>query len=74
MIKIFRLFLGLSRLASLSKMLILLHLFSGVAAESMNNVGGRDECVNQVLGCYFDVREYLQVGPPPTFCHSTRNY
>jgi ankyrin repeat protein len=45
-IKISRLFSGLLHLASLSRMLILLRLFSGVAAESMNHVGGRDKCVN----------------------------
>jgi hypothetical protein len=70
--KIFRLFSSLLRFVSLSKMLTLLHLSSRVAAEGFKHpLGERDE--DQVLGRYFDVREYLQVCPPPSFSHPTSN-
>ena len=54
-------------LAGLSKTLILLHFCSKVAAESTDHVR---ECVNQGLGDYLDIREYLQVCQIPSFCHS----
>jgi tetratricopeptide repeat protein len=63
--KIFRLFSSLLRFASLSKMLTLLHLSSRVAAEGFKHALEERDEDHQVLGRYFDVREYLQVCPPP---------